>query len=211
MKHSVSYHNLPADAFARTEKLIDDHWDKLNDYVDFLLWWNKKVNLVSRDVSRETVMQHVRHSLLVSTCNAFAGSDLVVDAGTGGGLPGIPLAIIRPEKKFILNDVVSKKVMAVRQMNRKLSISNIDTSEGSIEELQVSGKFMLVSKHAFKINELLRFVSHLSWTCLVLFKSIHFKKELEGIDIPLNINALKLYPNSSKAFYKGKGMLIIER
>lgn len=165
---------------------------------------------MSRDVPRETIRQHIRHSLLLGAFPEFQKARIVVDAGTGGGLPGIPLAIAYPEKHFILNDIVTKKCLAVKQMAKKTGLDNVEIYDGSIANFQCESPFLLVSKHAFKINDLWRMANHLPWRKMVFYKGLDFEEELSGIDDRLKIAAYELYKESRDSFYKEKAIVVVE-
>lgn len=207
----ITYRDVPRETFSSVDELIESNRDKLEHYLNRLLWWNKRINLVSRDVPRETIFEHIRHSLLVSGLQSYKNSSLIVDSGTGGGLPGIPLSIISPEKEFILNDIVTKKVMAVKQMARTLGLENVSAADFSIEKATLNSPFLLVTKHAFKINDLIRMVSGLPWQEIIFYKGMDFKEELEGIDTPLTITAYELFTESKEPFYEDKALLVISR
>ncbi|WP_395078453.1 RsmG family class I SAM-dependent methyltransferase [Gracilimonas sp.] len=180
-------------------------------YIDQLLWWNKRVNLVSRDVSRETVRHHVEHSLVISQSNLFQNSTKIIDAGAGGGLPGIPLGIVYPQKEILLNDIVTKKMLACKQMILKLGVSNVSTLSGSVEEADISKEHLIISKHAFKVNDLVALLDGKNWQHIVLLKGEKkVLRELQGIDVPLNIHvfSLEAFGNS---FYDGKALVEITR
>lgn len=195
--------------FEHADQLISDHRNILKLYLDKLLWWNKRVNLVSRDVSRETIWEHIRHSLLLSQFEDFQSAKVIVDAGTGGGLPGIPLAITHPKKHFVLNDLVTKKCLAIKQMAKQLELSNVGIVDGSIEKFSYDVPFLLISKHAFKINELYGMTAALPWSAMVFYKGNEFKNELDGIPEPLEIESYNLSEESD--FYKGKVLIFITR
>lgn len=197
------------ETFSNTDQLIEEYRSNLKIYLDQLLWWNSRINLVSRNVSRETIWQHIRHSLLLSQFDEFKNSDIVVDAGTGGGLPGLPLSITHPQKHFVLNDLATKKCLAVKQMAKKIDLQNIGIVDGSIEQLEYDTPFLLVSKHAFKINELYKMTSHLPWKKTILYKGEEFKNELKGIPEPLKVERFDL--SAGSAFYNGKALVIISR
>jgi 16S rRNA (guanine527-N7)-methyltransferase len=211
VKHHITRQSVSRETFESVAALFREHETSLNTYLDQLLWWNERINLVSRNVSRETVVNHIHHSLLLSQLECFQKAEVIVDAGTGGGLPGLPLALTHPEKKFLLNDIISKKVLTLKQMIKKTGVSNTATNDGSVENLEIEHPFLLISKHAFKINDLFQFAKHLPWTHLVFYKGADFEHELNGIETPLKVTCHELYKNSKESFFKDKSIIIISR
>lgn len=209
MQHSITYCHVPRETIAKAKASLTKYETSINRYIDLLLWWNQRINLVSRDVSRETIVKHIQHSLLLHALEAFQESEFVVDAGTGGGLPGIPLAITHPDKKFLLNDIVSKKIMAVKQMARELDLKHVETFNGSIEKVKTDHSFLLISKHAFKINNLIQMAKSLPWSTIIFYKGLEFKDELTGIETSLNIHVYKL--SEYESFYHDKALIIVSR
>lgn len=202
--NTTSFQNLE-----RVKKLSKSHSEKLNEYVDQLLWWNKRVNLVSRDVSRETLMHHVEHSITLSTSHLVKEASRLIDAGSGGGLPGIPLGIIYPGKEVILNDIVSKKMIACKQVIMKLGLDNVQVEKGSIAKVKRQRSDVIVSKHAFKINDLVDLLKEEKWKGIVLLKGVeNIQAELEGVETALRIDiqTLETFDNS---FYAGKAIVEI--
>lgn len=212
MKQSdITYRDVPRETFAHVNELIEKNRERLEHYLDRLLWWNKRINLVSRDVPRETIFEHIRHSLLIHGLPLYKNSSLIVDTGTGGGLPGIPLAITSPEKEFILNDIVTKKVMAIKQMARTLGLENVSAVDFSIEKANIDSGFLLITKHAFKVNDLVQMTSNLPWQEIIFYKGMDFKEELSGINEDLSITAYDLSKESHESFYKDKALVVISR
>jgi len=208
-QHNIIQETVPRGTFTQIDELIAEFRSELESYLEKLLWWNNRVNLVSRDVSRETTWEHIRHSLLLSSLELFQKNKLFLDTGTGGGLPGLPLAITHPDKHFVLNDLVTKKCLAIKQIARNLSLNNIGIVDGSIEDLHLEEECILVSKHAFKIGDLIEMTSHLSWEKMVLHKGLDFEDELKNISAPINITCLDL--SSGSDFYSGKAIIIVEK
>lgn len=208
-QHHIIRKNVPRETFGQIDEIIAKNHNELKSYLDKLLWWNKRVNLVSRDVPRETIREHIRHSLLLSQLQSFQENKLFIDAGTGGGLPGLPLAITHPDKHFILNDLVTKKCLAMKQIAGDLDLKNIGIIDGSIEDLHHGEECILISKHAFKINNLLKKTSHLSWKKMILYKGLDFEDELQAVSDSLNITCFDL--SNESEFYRGKAIIIIEK
>lgn len=212
MKQSfISYQDVPRETFESTDRLISAHEAELDTYLDRLLWWNQRVNLVSRTVPRETIREHIRHSLLIHRFEDFHASELIVDTGTGGGLPGIPLAICHPEKQFVLNDIVTKKMLAVKQMVQHLGLQNVTLADGSVSRLRLDDPCLLVSKHSFKIPEILQLARSLPWTGMVLYKGEDFRKEAENLPDEYSATAYGLHRGSELDFYRGKALVFIRR
>ena len=150
VKHQINQLSFTSDNHHRVLDRYKKFKEQLDSYGEKLLWWNQKVNLVSRDVSRETLFDHIKHSLTLAEIKEFAEAESVLDTGSGGGLPGVPLAITEPEKAFLLNDIVQKKMISVAQMIRELKLGNAKTNAGSIEKIEVSEYDVVITKHAFK-------------------------------------------------------------
>lgn len=207
--HPISTSIVPRETFKKVHQIYSEHEKALNAYLDQLLWWNKRVNLVSRDVPRETTRQHLIHSLLLSQFDIFASANNILDAGTGGGIPGIPLAITHPDKQFLLNDIVTKKCLAMKQMTRKIGMHNVSIVDSSVEEIKHEDPFLLISKHAFKINALYAMTIHLPWDAMVFYKGKNFEEELYGIDHSLFVERYDLSKGAD--FYTDKALVVISR
>ena len=106
------------------QPLIDEQRRLLNAYQAMLLDFNRRINLISRDADAEAVRMHCLHCLFL-TYRRFPPGAVVVDWGTGGGLPAVPLAIACPDIQVIAVDKVEKKVQALRAMIRRLGLANI--------------------------------------------------------------------------------------
>lgn len=212
MEHQIIRSNITTEKANGVRELYQKHKEKLDEYIERLLWWNKKINLVSRDVSRETIERHVEHSLILSQSSYFQNAGQIIDTGTGGGLPGIPLAIVFPEKKIGLNDVVSKKIIACKHISSGLGLGNIDGKAASIEQLEIPAGSIIISKHAFKINDLISMVNKKPWNGIVLLKGgKEVEDELKGLKEILTIEIINLDKEFQSTFYKGKAMVEITR
>ena len=105
--------------------------------------WNLKINVVSRKDIDELYLRHVLHSLGIAKVLEFKPGSKVLDVGTGGGFPGIPLAILFPETKFHLVDSIGKKIKVVNEVAEGLGLENVKTTHGRVEQVQDTYDFIV--------------------------------------------------------------------
>ena len=105
--------------------------------------WNKKINVVSRKDIDELYLRHVLHSLGIAMVISFRPGARVLDVGTGGGFPGIPLAILFPDTHFTLVDSIGKKIRVVQEVAEGLGLSNVTALNMRVEELQDKFDFIV--------------------------------------------------------------------
>ncbi|MDG1528699.1 MAG: 16S rRNA (guanine(527)-N(7))-methyltransferase RsmG [Polaribacter sp.] len=105
--------------------------------------WNLKINVVSRKDIDELYLRHVLHSLGIAKIISFKPGSKVMDVGTGGGFPGIPLAILFPETKFHLVDSIGKKIKVVNEVAEGLGLQNVKTTHGRVEEIKEEYDFIV--------------------------------------------------------------------
>ena len=117
---------------ARIARVEEEQQMLLRQYGLELLKFNKRHNLISSSAEAHVFEHHIRHSLAIN-CMAFPPGNTIVDWGSGGGLPAIPLAISDPSTRIVSVDKVGKKMQAVASMARRLSIPNIDVYHGRAE------------------------------------------------------------------------------
>lgn len=114
---------------------------RLSAFKSLLLEWNSKINLVSRKNEENIWKGHIALSLSMLFKIRFLPGMHILDLGTGGGLPGIPLSIMHPDCTFVLMDSTQKKVNAVNSMAGSIGLSNVSTVWGRAEELQRQPKY----------------------------------------------------------------------
>lgn len=105
--------------------------------------WNGKINLISRKDIESLYMHHVLHSLAIAKVIEFVPGTLVLDVGTGGGFPGIPLAILFPDTHFTLNDSIAKKIKVVNEISSELGLKNITGLNCRAEDINDSFDFVV--------------------------------------------------------------------
>lgn len=134
--------------------------EKLMDYLALMFKWNSVYNLTSLRDPMQMVTHHLLDSL--AAVPAFAQAHNVLDVGSGGGLPGIVLAIVRPDMKVSMIDTVHKKTAFLTQVKAELGLSNVTVYTARVEQLQVSDKFDVITSRAFAdLSDFVNWSSHL--------------------------------------------------
>jgi 16S rRNA (guanine527-N7)-methyltransferase len=108
--------------------------------------WNTKINVISRKDIGELYTKHVLHSLAIAKIQSFEPGTYVLDVGTGGGFPGIPLAILFPETRFYLIDIIAKKIKVVQAVAEALELKNVKAEQMRAEN--VKGDFDFIVSRA---------------------------------------------------------------
>lgn len=212
MKHSINTVQIDSEALYKAREFYNGNEDRLERYLDLLLEWNEKINLVSRNVSRETVREHIIHSLLPIPLGLIQWHEKWIDTGTGGGLPGIPLAICKDQYVWHLNDNVRKKMMAVESIVQSLELNNVDIIAKSISLIELEKGTGIVTKHAFKIRDLLRHLDSQPWETILMWKGVEgVENEVRRSGKNLNVTVYAFDFGKSESFYEGKGIVKIER
>ena len=123
--------------------LTEDQIDKFKQLDTLYQDWNLKINVVSRKDIGELYLRHVLHSLAIAKVIQFKDDSKILDVGTGGGFPGIPLAIMFPEVQFHLVDSISKKLKVVNEVVEGLGLTNVRTTHSRVEEINDTYDFII--------------------------------------------------------------------
>ena len=150
--------------------------------------WNARINIISRKDIDSLYEKHVLHSLAIAATFSFTPGMQVIDIGTGGGFPGIPLAIFSPETQFHLVDSIGKKIKVVDAVKDALGLTNVTTRHGRAEEIKDRKFDVAVSRAVAPLKELW------SWTRPLLHKTSLGLISLKGGDLAAEISASGLKP-----------------
>lgn len=124
--------------------------------------WNAKINVISRQDIDNLVERHVLHSLAIAKEFDFKPGARLLDLGTGGGFPGIPLAILYPEVRFMLVDSIGKKIRVVQEVAQALGLTNVEARHARAEELRPLAAYdFVLSRGVASLVQLLQWSQHL--------------------------------------------------
>jgi 16S rRNA (guanine527-N7)-methyltransferase len=159
--------------------------------------WNNKINVISRKDIDHLYLRHVLHSLSIAAAFDFAGGTSIIDIGTGGGFPGIPLAIYFPEVQFHLVDSIGKKLKVVESVTEALALKNVTVQHIRAEEIKNRQFDFAVSRAVAPLKELWK------WSKPLLLKNREKNKNsfanglicLKGGDLAQEISESHVKPN----------------
>lgn len=145
-------------------QLLDKYFPDLTDVqrarfgqlVPLYTEWNARINVISRQDIENLEERHILHSLAIAKMIQFKPGASILDLGTGGGFPGIPLAILFPETRFTLVDGTGKKIRVVQEVAGALGLSNVTAIHARVEELKMNGQFdFVLSRGVTTLDKLL--------------------------------------------------------
>lgn len=123
--------------------------------------WNEQINVISRKDIDALYEKHVLHSLAIAAICQFDNGSQIVDIGTGGGFPGIPLAIFFPEVQFTLVDSIGKKIKVVKEVADGIGLTNVTAIHGRVEEIKNKKFDYAVSRAVAPLGELWKWINPL--------------------------------------------------
>ena len=135
--------------FPRVNELQRKQFEELRSVYSY---WNEKINVISRKDIDNLYVNHVLHSLGIAKVLEFRKSTDILDVGTGGGFPGIPLAILFPETHFHLVDSIGKKITVVKNVVEALQLKNVSAEQVRVEETKDSYDF-IISRAVTRLKE----------------------------------------------------------
>ncbi len=162
--------------------------------------WNSKINVVSRKDIEQLYLHHVLHSLAIAKMVQFRPGTKILDVGTGGGFPGVPLAILFPEVQFTLIDSIGKKIKVVQEVSQALGLANVTAIHGRAEELKGQWDFV-VSRAVTRLKPFIDWVKgkisrtpkHAIPNGILYLKGGDLDEELEEIDYPYHVHDISSF------------------
>ncbi len=172
---------------------------------DIYTFWNNQINVISRKDMDNFYERHVLHSLSIAKLNKFKPNETVLDIGTGGGFPGIPLAIYFPETQFILCDSIGKKIRVAQEVSQVLNLKNVQTMVSRAEQLDIHAD-EVVTRAVAPMADLLRWTRKLKPKRIIALKGGDLKEELSAIKKHISITDIKDYFDES--FFETKKIVV---
>ena len=178
--------------------------------------WNAKINVISRKDMEHFYERHVLHSLAIAKVIQFKPETQILDVGTGGGFPGVPLAILFPEVSFHIVDSIGKKIKVVQEVSNALELTNLSAEHARAE--QVSGQFdFVVSRAVTRLTEFYPWVQNKfnkkSFNDLdngiLYLKGVDLMEEFDELKKPYQMFSLKYY--YTEEWFESKGLVFVPR
>lgn len=138
--------------------LSDEQMQQFSALYDMYFDWNSKINVISRKDMNFFYERHVLHSLAIAKVIHFTNGSKVLDVGTGGGFPGIPLSILFPKTQFFLLDSIGKKIKVVRDVSDRLGLKNVTSVHNRVENITQKYDFV-VSRAVTNMPQFLKWVA----------------------------------------------------
>lgn len=167
--------------------------------------WNSLINVISRKDTESFYTRHVLHSLSIAKVIDFTNGDTVIDVGTGGGFPGIPLAIMFPNTRFTLLDSIGKKIKVVEAVVEELGLTNVTPKWKRLEEESSKYDYM-ISRAVMEFKKFLKPASKNCSKSLVLLKGGDLEQEMGSYMNRVNIIDIRTF--FEEPFFETKKVII---
>ncbi len=151
MNHELIFKYFP--------ELTDTQKQQFEQLGELYIYWNQQINVISRKDMDNFYLHHVLHSLSIAKVIEFKGFTEIMDAGTGGGFPGIPLAIMFPDAKFYLVDSIGKKIKVVNEVVQSLELKNVEAEKLRMEQVSRTFDF-IISRAVTSLPDFLKWTSY---------------------------------------------------
>lgn len=186
-------------------ELSDKQLSQFEQLLPLYSSWNEKINVISRKDIENFYERHVLHSLTIAKYISFQKNEKVLDIGTGGGFPGIPLAIYFPETSFILTDSIAKKITVANEISNALQLSNVTTKVARAETIKENIDYV-VTRAVAKMEDILFWSKNKHPKKVIALKGGDLKEELENVK--KNIRIIDLKDSFDEEFFETKKIVI---
>jgi 16S rRNA (guanine527-N7)-methyltransferase len=194
-------------------ELSADQLQQFEQFRESIIYWNQQINLVSRKDTGHLAERHILHSLAISRYVHFNPGDTILDVGTGGGFPGIPLAIFFPGAQFTLIDSIGKKIKAVGQIINSLGLDNADCLQVRAENYPSKVRYV-VSRAVTRLDRFVEWVKNKidPPSRASMGNGIYYLKGGDVEEELIGFRNVAIYPLSeiySEPFFDGKKLLYL--
>lgn len=195
-------------------KLTDKQREQFQQLGELYVYWNAQINVISRKDIDSLYLHHVLHSLGIAKFTSFTAGSRIVDVGTGGGFPGIPLAILFPDVQFHLVDSIGKKIKVVREVCDAIGLENVAAYSIRAEQLNEKYDFVvsravtrLIEFYPWIANKFLKKDKNAIPNGILYLKGGDLSEELKEARLPAEVYPLSAY--FSEAFFETKQLVYI--
>lgn len=196
-------------------KLEPDKQEKFIKLYDLYLDWNNKINVVSRKDIEHLYVRHVLHSLAIYKFLQFKPGSRILDVGSGGGFPGIPLAIMQPESEFKLVDSIGKKMKVAGSIAESLDLKNVSVQQVRAEKLKERFDF-IVSRAVMQLPKFVKLTMKLLAkqqqnalpNGIIYLKGGDFQEEIDELDF-VHVDTFDITDYFDNDFFETKKVVYI--
>lgn len=199
--------------------LSDSQLDQLKALPHLYKDWNDKINVISRKDTDHIYEHHVLHSMTLAKYCSFAAGTELLDLGTGGGFPGIPLAILYPQCQFTLIDGTGKKIKVVQEISQSIGLQNVEAIQVRAEELKQRRFDFVVTRAVAKLDMLWTWSQRLIHTQhknalpngLLALKGGQLKSEVKALPRGLDVDILPINKLINRRYYDEKYIVYVQK
>ncbi len=168
-------------------EISKEQYFKLKELKHHYEEWNQKINVISRKDIENFYERHVLHSLAIAKVIQFNDQSEIIDVGTGGGFPGVPLAILFPKANFTLLDSIGKKLKVIDEITEKLNINNVKTIHSRVEDVDTKYDYIL-SRAVTNLQKFVKLTKNVRRSKSMSNSGIYY---LKGGDFDMELKQIK--------------------